>query len=112
VLAALAAADKKLIAEATAAVVENANRVLMRLSGNLGSALTNADGTPSTAMLSGGVTTVHSSEGAVPAHVVTTVQLTKEFDLHPKKIAWLMQVRVLPCSRTCHCPSGAPHQML
>jgi hypothetical protein len=93
--AAIAAADKQLLAEASAGVVENANRVLMRLSGNLGSTLTNADGSPSSALLSGGATAIHSPEGAVPAHVVMTVQLTKEYDLHPKKIAWMMQVRLL-----------------
>jgi hypothetical protein len=35
--------------ESAAVVVENASRVLMRLSGNMGSALTNADGSPTQA---------------------------------------------------------------
>jgi hypothetical protein len=73
--------------------VENVQRVLMRLSGNVSSALTNADGSPNPALLSGGVTAIRDAEVTLPANILLTVQLLEEYDLHPKKIAWLMQVR-------------------
>jgi hypothetical protein len=77
--------------EAAAVVVEHASRVLMRLSGNMGSALTNADGSPTPGLLSG-QTLIRDPDGAVPASVMVTIQLTRDYGLHPKKIAWLMQV--------------------
>jgi hypothetical protein len=61
--------------EAAAVVVEHASRVLMRLSGNMGSALTNADGSPTPGLLSG-QTMLHDPDGAVPASVMITIQLT------------------------------------
>lgn len=97
-------------AKAAAGVTESAQRVLMRLSGNFASALSNADGSANAALASGGVTAIHDEHGAIPADVVMTTQLLGEFDLHPKKIAWLMQdllyqVSKGPVQNQRHAPS-------
>ncbi|WIA09982.1 hypothetical protein OEZ85_010194 [Tetradesmus obliquus] len=96
--------------KAAAGVTESAQRVLMRLSGNFASALSNADGSANAALASGGVTAIHDEHGAIPADVVMTTQLLGEFDLHPKKIAWLMQdllyqVSKGPAQNQRHAPS-------
>jgi hypothetical protein len=78
--------------EAAAVVVENANRVLLRLSGNMGSTLTNADGSPNPGLMAGQAAPIRDPDGAVPGSVLVTIQLMSDFGLHPKKVAWLMQV--------------------
>jgi hypothetical protein len=58
-----------------------------------------------------GQTLIHDPDGAVPASVMMTTQLTTDYDLHPKKIAWLMQVSCRMannvCQNACLCPVAA-----